>query len=59
MLSIIVEDNGKGFDFWEIYLKEGLGLFNIEKRIEYFEGILEVDSIINKGISILIEIFIW
>lgn len=56
MLSIIVEDNGKGFDPREIHSKEGLGLSNIEKRIEHFEGTLEVDSTINKGTSILIEI---
>lgn len=56
MLSIIVEDNGKGFDIRKMNSKEGMGLSSIEKRIEHLEGTLEVDSTPNKGTSILIEI---
>ncbi|MCB0458340.1 MAG: sensor histidine kinase [Flavobacteriaceae bacterium] len=56
MLSIIVEDNGKGFDPRKTHSKEGMGLSGIEKRIEHLEGTLEVDSTPNKGTSILIEL---
>ena len=56
MLSIIVEDNGKGFNTRNINTKVGMGLTSIEKRIEHLEGTLEVDSTPNKGTSILIDI---
>ena len=56
MLSIIVEDNGKGFDTRKMNSEEGMGLSTIEKRIEHLEGTLEVDSTPKKGTSILIEI---
>ncbi|MEZ4859309.1 MAG: sensor histidine kinase [Flavobacteriaceae bacterium] len=56
MLSIIVEDNGKGFDVRQNHLKEGMGLGSIEKRIEHLEGTLEIDSTPHKGTSILIEL---
>ena len=56
-LNIIVEDNGKGFD-WSRMDKShsGIGLTNIEKRVEHLEGHFTVDSIIGKGTSILIDI---
>lgn len=56
VLSIIVEDNGKGFNTRAINKNEGMGLANIEKRIEHLEGSLEVDSTPKKGTSILIDI---
>ena len=55
-LSIIVEDNGKGFDTKLIHAKDGLGLVNIERRVEHLEGSMEVDSTIGKGTSVLIDI---
>jgi len=55
-LSIIVEDNGKGFTPLQIQKKEGMGLNSIERRIEHIEGTMEVDSTLGKGTSILIDI---
>lgn len=55
-LSIIVEDNGRGFDTKKSYGKNGMGLFNIERRVEHLEGSMEVDSTIGKGTSVLIDI---
>lgn len=56
-LNIIVEDNGKGFDRSRLDKnKPGMGLTNIEKRVEHLEGNFTVDSIIGKGTSILIDI---
>jgi len=55
-LSIIVEDNGRGFDAQKFQQKEGMGLSGIEKRIEHLEGTLEVDSTPSKGTSVLIDI---
>ena len=56
-LNIIVEDNGKGFQRRHNgAVKSGMGLTNIEKRIEHLEGNFTVDSIPGKGTSILIDI---
>lgn len=57
ILNIIVEDNGKGFDRSKIITHStGMGLTNIEKRIEHLEGNFTVDSVLGKGTSILIDI---
>jgi len=56
-LNIIIEDNGKGFDRSKIdKSKTGMGLTNIEKRIEHLEGNFTIDSVLGKGTSILIDI---
>ncbi len=56
LLNIIVEDNGKGFDAKVLPEKEGMGLKNIEKRIEHLEGTFEIDSTLEKGTNIIINI---
>ncbi|GER59757.1 sensor histidine kinase [Patiriisocius marinus] len=57
LLSIIVEDNGKGFNISEfINSTNGMGLSSIERRVEHLEGTMEVDSFPGKGTSILIDI---
>lgn len=44
-LSIMVYDNGKGFDKEQIMLgSSGIGLKNIASRIDYIGGQLEIDS---------------
>lgn len=48
-----VADNGKGFDRQEV--KEGLGLSNIERRVQAIFGLLEVNSQAS-GSNILIKI---
>ncbi|GGD05162.1 sensor histidine kinase [Hyunsoonleella pacifica] len=56
-LNIIVEDNGKGFDRSQMNKNHsGMGLTNIEKRVEHLEGNFTIDSIIGKGTSILIDV---
>ncbi|UOY05379.1 sensor histidine kinase [Muricauda sp. SCSIO 64092] len=56
-LNIIVEDNGKGFDRSQLDKESrGMGLTNIEKRVEHLEGNFTVDSVIGRGTSILIDI---
>lgn len=56
LLNIIVEDNGKGFDATILPNKDGMGLKNIEKRVEYLEGTFEIDSTPHKGTNIIINI---
>jgi len=56
-LNIIVEDDGKGFDRSKLdKSRSGMGLTNIEKRVEHLEGSFTVDSVLGKGTSILIDI---
>lgn len=55
-LSIIIEDNGKGFNPREVKKQDGMGLSNIERRIEHLEGTMEVDSTPGRGTTILIDI---
>lgn len=55
-LNIIVEDNGKGFNYNKTTLKEGMGINSIQTRIKYLKGTFNVDSTISKGTSIIMDI---
>ncbi len=55
LINIIIEDDGKGFDQNNIDLK-GIGLKNIQNRIDYLNGKIEYDSIPGRGTTITIEI---
>ncbi len=52
-LSIIVEDNGSGFDTGRT--TTGAGLQNIRKKVETLQGYLACSSVIGKGTTIHIE----
>ncbi|MEE4258496.1 MAG: sensor histidine kinase [Bacteroidales bacterium] len=54
-IMLIVEDNGKGFDF--IGKKDhGIGLMNIESRVESVNGAMNCESEINKGTVVSVNI---
>lgn len=53
-LYIYFEDFGKGFDATKI--KYGLGLLNIQKRIDILDGTFELDARENRGVIINISI---
>jgi two-component system NarL family sensor kinase len=53
MTQILVEDNGKGFDFKAS--AKGIGLLNIRNRIELYNGKFNIDSN-NKGTIVIIEL---
>lgn len=56
-LNIMIEDNGKGFD--TSILKEersGIGLKNIEKKVEQMDGSFSIDSSVDGGTTIIIDI---
>jgi signal transduction histidine kinase len=55
-LTIIVEDNGKGFDTQKVDLKNGMGLNSIQTRIQHLQGTFDVDTTIDKGTSIILNI---
>ena len=54
-INIIVEDNGIGFDFKNIELYKGIGLKNIEKKVEQMGGTFSIDSHPGKGTTIIID----
>jgi len=55
-VSVTVEDNGKGFDPEILKLKKGAGLQNVQARVDYLNGKLDIRSKHGEGTSILIEI---
>jgi len=55
-LTLTVEDDGKGFDVKNINTVKGFGLTNIQSRVNYLKGKLDIDSSEGKGTSIFIEI---
>lgn len=56
-LEIAITDNGKGFDLEEAKVnRNGLGLINIQKRIELIGGKIALQSFPNKGTSIKINL---
>ncbi|MBL7762423.1 MAG: tetratricopeptide repeat protein, partial [Chitinophagaceae bacterium] len=56
IIAITVEDDGKGFD--KSILKEvrGMGWSNIQNRVDFLKGRIDVNSEKDKGTSVLIEI---
>jgi two-component system NarL family sensor kinase len=53
--SIIVEDNGKGFDTAQPKNNKGAGLINIQSRVDYLKGRLDIHSEAGKGTLVNIE----
>ncbi|WP_395062048.1 sensor histidine kinase [Flavobacterium sp.] len=55
-INIIIEDNGRGFNPKKVLEKDGIGLKSIEKKVEQMEGTFTIDSLINKGTTIIIDV---
>ncbi len=55
-LSVMIEDNGKGFDVNQIKEKGGIGMRNLQLRTEYLKGHLSIDSSPKSGTTIIVEI---
>ncbi len=53
--SIIVEDNGKGFDTALLKTNKGAGLTSIQSRVNYLKGQLDIHSEAGKGTLVNIE----
>ena len=53
-LTLTISDNGKGFNTTS--KKAGIGLKNMQERIEEVNGTFSIESALNKGTSIYIEI---
>ena len=56
LINIIIEDNGKGFDYKNVTKKDGIGLKSIAQKVEQMGGTFTVDSIVSKGTTIIIDL---
>jgi len=54
-ISLIVQDNGKGFDIKVLDESKNSGIGNIRSRVQSLNGWLEITSDIGKGTEITIE----
>lgn len=57
-IKLLYQDDGRGFDFQEVYegKKDGMGLNNIRSRIASLNGTFHIDSWPNEGIIVSIEV---
>jgi signal transduction histidine kinase len=55
-ISVTVEDDGKGFDASILHASRGIGWTNIQNRVEFLKGKLDVNTAPGKGTSVLIEL---
>lgn len=55
-INVIVEDNGKGFEVELLKTTKGIGLKNIERRIEQRNGTFSIDTATGRGTSIIINL---
>lgn len=51
-LTLIVEDDGKGFDVQVARQKKGLGLSSIDSRVRFLNGEIEWDSVAGEGTTV-------
>jgi two-component system, NarL family, sensor kinase len=55
-LSVTVEDDGKGFDTSILKLNKGIGWINIQNRVDFLKGKLDIRSETGEGTSVQIEL---
>lgn len=53
---ITAEDNGRGFDIENQSKSKGIGLDNIRNRVNLMKGNMQINSTINKGTTVNIEL---
>ncbi|MDP4244415.1 MAG: histidine kinase [Bacteroidota bacterium] len=53
---ITVEDDGRGFDTGALKSANGIGWTNIQSRVNYFNGIIDIESRPREGTTINIEL---
>lgn len=56
MISVTIEDNGKGFDRSMVQNGDGIGLKNIQSRITFLKGTVEWDAAVGRGTAVVINI---
>lgn len=55
-MVLMVEDNGVGFNVEKINMFDGIGLKNIQSRVEYLNGTVDFDSKPGKGTTVNIQV---
>jgi signal transduction histidine kinase len=55
-INLMVEDNGIGFEISQIKPLSGMGLHSIQKKIENLGGRVTIDSIPQKGTTVIIDV---
>ncbi len=55
-ITVMIEDNGVGFDVNKINDFEGIGIKNIQSRVAYLNGTVNFDSVPGRGTTTTIEI---
>ena len=58
LLTLTVEDNGKGFDSHNLQTNKGAGITNVESRVAYLNGKMDIKSDPSHGTSIEVQIMI-
>jgi signal transduction histidine kinase len=54
-LAVTVEDDGKGFDTTMLSQSKGIGWTNIQHRVDFLKGKVDINSQSGKGTSVYIE----
>ncbi|MFN0213234.1 MAG: ATP-binding protein [Saprospiraceae bacterium] len=55
-INLTVEDDGKGFDQEKLKVAPGVGWLNIQSRVEYLGGTLDLRTAPGKGSSVSVEL---
>jgi signal transduction histidine kinase len=55
-LNVSIEDNGKGFEYHENNSAYGLGMTNMISRVNFLKGKLNIDSALNRGTTLMVDI---
>ena len=55
-LTLIVEDDGKGFDYKQQLANSGIGLKSINSRVQYLDGTIVWDSEMQRGTTISVSV---
>lgn len=56
VITLTIEDDGRGFDPAILQGSKGMGWSNIQSRVEFLKGEIDVKSTAGKGTSVLIEL---
>jgi len=56
LLALTVEDDGTGLDIQSLHESQGMGWKNIQSRVDFLKGKLDVQSLPGSGTSVMIEI---
>ena len=56
MVDVTIEDNGRGFNPSQLSEKAGIGISNIQKRVQFLKGEIHWDSQVGQGTTVVINI---